>query len=186
MRSDEHDPALEFLKQRFAAGDIDAEQFERATARVMGASSEAELAEAVRSVPSPVALTAPHRRLERPLEINGGMGRLRLGGRWQVARETHVSAQIGGVVLDLTDAQFDDRVVDLHVYTGWGAITIIVPRGAEVQIMRHRGNVDVRLDAPVVPGLQLIRLDATTNIGRIHLVHPDSPRAQRIRRKAGR
>jgi hypothetical protein len=186
VRSNDRNPALEFLKQRFAAGDIDAEQFEQAAARMMGASSEAELAEVVRSVPSPVALTAPERRLERPLEINGGMGRLRLGGRWQVARETHVSAQLGGVILDLTDAEFDDRVVDLHVYTGWGAITIIVPRGVAVQVVQHRGNVDLRLDGPVVPGLQLVRLDATTNIGRVHLVHPDSQRARRLRGKSAR
>jgi hypothetical protein len=40
--------------------------------------------------------------------------------------------------LDLTEAEFDDHVVDLHVYTG----------------------------------LPLVRLDVTTNIGRVHLRHP--------------
>jgi hypothetical protein len=40
-----------------------------------------------------------------------------------------------------------------------------------VQLIRHRGGVDSRLDPPV-PGLPLIRLDVTTNIGRVHLRHP--------------
>jgi hypothetical protein len=31
---------------------------------------------------------------EQPLEIQGGIGRLRLTGRWQIARETHGSADL--------------------------------------------------------------------------------------------
>ncbi len=98
-------------------------------------------------------------------------GRLRLAGQWQVARETHVSSDLGAVWLDLTQAEFDDHVIDLHAYCGWGSITIIVPRGVAVQVMRHRGGLDSRLDPPV-PGLPLIRLDATANIGKIRLRHP--------------
>ena len=123
------------------------------------------------SLPAPVALTSPQQRLAKPLEINGGMGRLRLTGRWQVARETHVSADLGSVLIDLTEAEFDDHVVDLHVYTGCGSVTIIVPPGVGVQLIKHRGGVDSRLDPPI-PGLPLIRLDVTTNIGRVHLRHP--------------
>jgi hypothetical protein len=89
-----------------------------------------------------------------------------------VARQTHVSAELGSVRIDLTEAEFDDRVIDLHVYTGWGSITIIVARGVGVQVTRHRGGVDSRLEPPV-PGLPLIRLDVTTNIGRVRLRHPE-------------
>ncbi len=110
------------------------------------------------------------------------MGRLRLTGRWQVARETHVSADLGSVLIDLTEAEFDDHVVDLHVFTGCGGITIIVPRGVAVQLIHHRGGTDMRLEPPV-PGLPLVRLDATTNIGRIHLRHPGAPRRARRARQ---
>jgi hypothetical protein len=57
------------------------------------------------------------------------------------------------------------------VLAATGSITIIVPAGVDVQVIRHRGGVDSRLDPPV-PGLPLIRLDVTTNIGRVHLRHP--------------
>ena len=171
MRDDAQQRATEFVKELYATGDIDAARLDAGVAGVLAARTDAELAEVVRSLPQPVVLTSPERRLTKPLEIHSGIGRLRLMGRWQVARETHISADLGSVRLDLTEAEFDDHVVDLHVYTGCGSITIIVPAGVDVQVIRHRGGVDSRLEPPV-PGLPLIRLDVTTNIGRVHLRHP--------------
>ena len=163
--------ATEFLKDLYAAGEIDAGQFDTGVAGVLAARTEPELARVVRSLPAPVVFTSLDRRLARPLEIRGVIGRLRPAGRWQIARETHVSADLGSVRLDLTEAEFDGDVIDLHVYSGWGSITIIVPRGVAVQIIHHKGGVDSRLEPPV-PGLPLVRLDVTTHIGRVHLRHP--------------
>ena len=171
MRDDAQQRATEFVKELYAAGDIDAAGLDAGVAGVLAARTDAELAEVVRSLPQPVRLTSPERRLEKPLEIHSGIGRLRLAGRWQVARETHLSSDLGGVRLDLTEAEFDDHVVDLHIYCGCGSVTIVVPVGVDVQVIRHRGGVDSRLEPPV-PGLPLIRLDVTTNIGRVHLRHP--------------
>jgi hypothetical protein len=185
MREDAQHRATEFLKDVYAAGDIDAGRFDTSVTRILAARTEAELADVVRSLPSPVALTSPDRRLAEPLEIHSGTGRLRLTGRWQVARQTHVSADLGSVTIDLTEAELDHSVIDLHVYTGCGGITIIVPRGVVVQITRHRGGVDSRLEPPV-PGLPLIRLDMTTNIGRIRLRHPGTLPDRRRRPAIGR
>ena len=182
VRDDVQQRATDFVKELYAAGDIDAERLDAGVAGVLAARTEAEVAEVVRSLPAPVALTSPDRRLTKPLEIHTGLGRLRLAGKWQVAKETHISADLGSIRLDLTQAEFDDHVVDLHIYTGCGSITIIVPHGVDIQVIRHRGGVDSRLEPPV-PGLLLIRLDVTTNIGRVHLRHP---RAQdRKRRRPG-
>jgi hypothetical protein len=180
MEEDARHRATEFLKGLYAAGHIDADRFDTAVAGLLAATTDAGLAEVVRSLPPPVALTSPDRRLAQPLEIHSGMRRLRLGGRWQVARETHVSADLGSVTIDLTEAESDDRVVELHVYTGWGSITIIVPRNVGVQIIQHRGGVDSRLDPPL-PGSPLVRLDVTTSIGKIRLRHP-GPRELRKHR----
>jgi hypothetical protein len=171
MHEDAQHRATEFLKELYAAGDIDAGRFDTGVAGLLAATTDAELAEVVRSLPPPVALTSPDRRLTQPLEIHSGMRRLRLTGRWQVARQTHASADLGSVLIDLTEAEFDDRLIDLHVYTGWGSITIIVPRGVGVQVIHHRGGVDSRLEPPV-PGLPLVRLDVTTSIGKVRLRHP--------------
>ena len=181
MSEDAQHRATEFLKGLYAAGRIDEDRFDSGVAELLAATSETEVAEVVRALPPPVALTSADRRLDQPLEIHSGMRRLRLAGRWQVARETHLSADLGSVRVDLTEAEFDDRVIDLHVYTGWGSITIIVPRGVAVQVIHHRGGVDSRLEPPV-PGLPLIRLDVTTNIGKVRLRHPGRPG----RKKRGR
>jgi hypothetical protein len=78
-----------------------------------------------------------------------------------------------------------DRATEFlqHVYTGWGSITIIVPRGVGVQIVKHRGGVSSRLQAPV-PGFPLIRLDVTTMIGKVRLRHPESTDHARRSRRA--
>ena len=180
MSEDAQHRATEFLKELYAAGHIDEGLFDTGVAELLTARTDTEVAEVVRALPAPVALTSPDRRLDRPLEIHSGMRRLRLTGRWQVARETHVSADLGSVRIDLTEAEFDDRVIDLHVYTGWGSITIIVPRGVGVQVLRQYGGVDSQLEPPV-PGLPLVRLDATTNIGKVRLRHP-GPRGRKRRR----
>jgi hypothetical protein len=171
VREDARQRATEFVKELYAAGAIDADRLDASAGEVLAARSEAELAGVIRSLPAPVTLTSQERQLAKPLEIHSGIGRLRLAGKWQLARETHVSADIGSISLDLTQAEFDDHVIDLHIYTGCGSITIIVPRGVDVQVIRHRGGVDARLEPPV-PGLPLVRLDVTTNIGRVHLRHP--------------
>jgi hypothetical protein len=177
MREDAQHRATEFVKELYAAGDIDAGRLDASMTGILAANTEAELADVVRALPPPVPFTSADRRLTRPLEIHSGTGRLRLAGRWQVGKETHVSAELGSVTIDLSDAEFDANVIDLHVYTGWGSITIVIPHGLGVQIIRHRGGLDSRLEAPV-PGLPLIRLDLTTNIGRIRLRHPDPPHHQ--------
>ena len=171
--------ATEFVKELYAAGDIDAGRLDASVTGILAATTEAELAEVVRVLPPPVVLTSADRRLTEPLEIHSGIGRLRLAGRWQVGKQTHVNADLGSITIDLSTAEFDDSVIDLHVYTGWGTITIIVPRGVRVQMIRHRGGLSSRLEPPV-PGLPLIRLDLTTNIGRIRLRHPATIRRQRL------
>ena len=112
MREDDRQRATEFVKELYAAGEIDADRFGTGVAGVLAARSEAELAEVVRSLPAPVALTSQERRLAEPLEIHSGMGRLRLAGRWQVASHTHISADLGSIRLDLTEAEFADHRVD--------------------------------------------------------------------------
>ncbi len=85
MREDPQQRATEFLKELYAAGDIDADRFDTSVAGLLAAGTDTELAEVVRSL------------------------------------------------------------------------------------------------APPVPGLPLIRLDATTNIGRVRLRHPGPPRGVRSR-----
>jgi uncharacterized protein DUF1707 len=73
MREDARQRATEFVKELYAAGEIDADRSGTGVAEVLAARSEAELAQVVRSLPTPVALTSQERRLAEPLEIHTSM-----------------------------------------------------------------------------------------------------------------
>lgn len=88
MREEARHGATEFLKQLYAAGEIDAGRLDAGVAGLLAATTEGELAQVVRSFPPTVTLASPDRRLARPLEIHSGVGRLRLAGRWQLGTQT--------------------------------------------------------------------------------------------------
>ena len=117
---------------------------------------------------------APAPRPKNEVRIEGQHSNTRREGRWSVPQHMVIQVRHGNVVLDFTQAEFDDHIIDLHVYSGCGSNTIVVPRGVAIQTIRHRGGVDSRLDPPV-PGFPLIRLDVTAMIGRVHLRHPAAP-----------
>jgi hypothetical protein len=115
-------------------------------------------------------VTSPDLQRTGRLEVHGGIRRLRLTGRRQIARQTRVSADLGGVRIDLTDATFDDHVIDLHVYTA-GETSRSSFRTASPSRSPTTKAGSTRLEPPV-PGVPLIRLDVTINIGTVHLRHP--------------
>jgi hypothetical protein len=73
---------------------------------------------------------------------------------------------------------------NLHVYTGWGRVSIVVPPGVGVQLRQTRGTVRSRLGPPV-PGFPLVRLDVTTNIGTVHLYRAEDPPRRRRGQRRG-
>jgi hypothetical protein len=168
--------AIDVLRAMVARDRIDLSEFERAITELFEARSEEQFVAVIRSLASPVAVTPAERRLDEPLKIRGGTGRLHLDGRWQLGRQTSVRAELGSVIVDLTEAEFDDTIVDLSIYTGCGRITLVVPPGVGVQLLRSRGTISSQIDPPI-PGFPLVRLNVTTNIGKIQLRrHNDTPR----------
>ena len=79
----------------------------------------------VRSLPPPFEFTPASRRRQEPLEISTSMGEVRLEGRWQVGRLTKISTGMGSVIIDLTEAEFDDWDVEIIVRVHTGQITVI-------------------------------------------------------------
>jgi hypothetical protein len=160
--------AVSVLQAMLTNDRIGIAEYEHAVERVLDAATEAQLSDVLRALPPPVAMTPADRRLDQPLKIRGGTGRLRLDRRWQLARQTSIRAELGSVTIDLGEAEFDGREIDLNVYTGWGSITLFVPPGVGVQLLRTRGTVISRIDPPI-PGFPLVKLRAQTNLGRIRL-----------------
>ncbi|WP_317619812.1 DUF1707 SHOCT-like domain-containing protein [Nonomuraea phyllanthi] len=107
---------------------------------------------------SPATESAP----ENVIAIFGGSERK---GRWRVRRRTTALALFGGVKLDMTNAEFEAREVEIRINAIFGGGEIIVPEGMEVRSegigifggFDVHGSPDVDPSAPVlvVKGLAL-------------------------------
>jgi hypothetical protein len=171
----------------FAHGKVDQDAFQRALDKLLAVQSEAEFGTLMRSLPLPVAVTPPVRRRQVPLEIATSMGEVRLDGRWQVGRLTKIDTGMGAVIVDLTEAEFDDWDVEIVVHTRMGAITVISPPGIDIRLVGRNSPVTTSLDPPI-PGFPVVRLSATSDMGAISVVNPSErpPRRKRWRRRGDR
>ena len=171
---------IDFLQGLFVSGKVDQDAFQRALDGLLGARTEADFATVVRSLPPPVEFTPPARRRQEPLEISASMNAVRLEGCWQVSRLTKILTDMGSVTIDLSEAQFDAWEVEIVVHTSMGSITVIVPRGIDVQQVGQNGAVKSTIDPPI-PGFPVVRLSATSDVGSILVRHPRERRRHRSR-----
>jgi hypothetical protein len=81
-------------------------------------------------------------------------------GRWVVPRSYVSVAVMGGVELDLREAQFSEPVVTLHAYTIMGGIQITVPEDVEVDVsgLAFMGGFDHNATGPGVAGAPQVRV----------------------------
>jgi hypothetical protein len=147
----------------------------------MEAASEAALGDLVRHHAPPVRITPDGRRLPDVVEVatTGMFANIKKTGDWQVPR--HLRARTGGswVILDFTKAEFDAWEVDVDASVGSGDVLVTVPPGTAIQLIKTSGPVSSKLQPPV-PGFPVIRLTASTGLGRIRLRHP------KVNRQKGR
>jgi hypothetical protein len=164
----------------FADGRIDENAFHQALDQLFAVHSETEFCSLMRSLPPPVAVTPPARRRQEPLEIETSMGEVRLDGRWQVGRMTKIDTGMGAVIVDLTQAEFDDWDVEIVVHTHMGDITVIAPFGLDIRLVGRNSPVTTCLDPPI-PSFPVVRLSATSDMGAVRLVNPTEPGTRRKR-----
>ena len=171
---------IHFLQALVAGGKLDLDRFQEVLDGLLGARAHSEFASVVRSLPLPVERTPPTRRRQEPLEIATSMGEVRLEGRWQVSRLIKIDIGMGALVIDLSQAEFDDWDVEIVAHTKMGSITVIAPRGLEVRQVGRNSPVDNALEQPI-PGFPVVRLSATCDMGGIRLMHAAETRPHRRR-----
>jgi len=81
-------------------------------------------------------------------------------GRWVVPRNYVGVAVMGGIELDLREAQFSEPEVTIHAYTVMGGIEITVPDDVEVDVsgIAFMGGFDHNASGPGVPGAPRVRI----------------------------
>jgi uncharacterized protein DUF1707 len=173
-RVDETDrgAAIARLHDLFSGGRMSLERFSGVLDQVFAAPSHDKLAAAMVTLPPPVQLTPPSRRLATPLVLRVADSGLHLGSGWQLAADTTIITGFGTARLDLTAASWDAHQIDLHLET-WGSIEILIPEGVAAQIVGGSGRVHLESLSPSIPGGPVLRISTSGPTGVIQIRHPD-------------
>jgi hypothetical protein len=75
-------------------------------------------------------------------------------GRWRVRRKTRMICIFGGFDIDMTEATFEAREVEIQVFALFGGCDVKVPEGVELRDSTGGvfGGFEVRTDDDPVPG----------------------------------
>lgn len=178
--------AISRLHDLVAGGGLSLDRFSSGLEQVLAATSREELEAAMTVMPSLVRLTPGSRRLAQPLRVDAGIRRLDLGAGWQLASETSITTSTGKCGVDLTQASWDAREINLSLETATGRIEVVIPEGVAVQVVSARGRVTLESLTPPVPGAPILRVTAAASTGRILIRHPRKPRPRRWLRRRHR
>lgn len=144
----DREQAAEILRAAAGEGRLDLDELDQRLNGVYSAKTYADLEPIIQDLPhaamvpasgsavASAAAAAVHRSGGEPtsgaaIAIMSGFARK---GAWVVPEKFTAVAIMGGGELDLREAQFPDRVVTIHAVTIMGAIAIIVPKDADVQV----------------------------------------------------
>ena len=196
----------EVLRDALAEGRLDMAEFEERLETTYQARTYAELAPITRDLPA-AGVTPPHpvSFTKQPVEdgtwasrIVGGEGSgswavavlsgFERRGRWTVPRRFNCFAFWGGGELDLREANFADREVEINCVAIMGGLNVIVPPGVEVVVRGFglMGGFDHReAGVPAEPGAPRVVVTGFALMGGVG-VERKVTRAERQRLKEER
>ncbi|MFJ7078124.1 DUF1707 domain-containing protein [Streptomyces sp. NPDC098781] len=160
----------EVLRDALAEGRLDMEEFEERLDTTYKARTYGELAPITRDLPVGEVAVPKVDMVKKPGAVDGSWaGRIVGGegsstwgvavmsgfqrkGRWTAPRRFNCFAFWGGGEIDLREANFADRVIEINCVAIMGGIEVIVPPGVEVEVrgVGIMGGFDHREDG--VPG----------------------------------
>ncbi|MFS4095609.1 DUF1707 SHOCT-like domain-containing protein [Streptomyces sp. AF1A] len=197
----------EVLRDALAEGRLDMAEFEERLEATYGARTYGELAPITRDLPATGAAAppAPVSFAKAPAENGSWAGRIVGGegsstggiaimsgferkGRWTIPKRFTCFTLMGGGVIDLREANFADREVEISCVAIMGGVQVIVPPGVEV-VVRGIGIMGgfehPRDDGPPEPGAPRVVIGGLAFWGGVG-VERKLPRAERRRLKEER
>jgi hypothetical protein len=160
--------AADVLREAAGHGRITMDELDERLELTYAAKTYADLAAVTRDLPGPAQ--APNAvqpamagriggtpRSKFSVAIMSGARRM---GRWVVPRNYVGVAVMGGIELDLREAQFSEPEVTIHAYTLMGGIEITVPEDVDVDVsgVAFMGGFDHNASGPGVPGAPRVRI----------------------------
>ncbi len=120
---------------------------------------------------------SPTAESEKLIAVFGGATR---SGKWRMRRNTQALALFGGIELDLTEAVFENQVVEISGFWCFGGLDIKVPAGIEVrdQTAGIFGGTDVKHIGEPLPGAPVLVIKGMSLFGGVS-VHGPKPERKR-------
>lgn len=131
----DRDRAVERLNDAVAEGRLTMPEFEERVDGVLRARTGGEVAPYLADLPA-VGHGGPEHG-----ELRATMSSVKRQGRWYVPRRMSVQSKKGAVKLDLTAAVISHRVIEIEVDAVSGSTTLILPRGASVDVDPVEGSM---------------------------------------------
>jgi len=166
----DREQAADVLREAAGQGRISLDELDERLESAYAAKTYADLAAVTHDLPPSARMPAPPVQGATQISRIGGTPRSKFSvaimsgarrmGRW-VVPPTYVSvAVMGGIELDLREAQFSEPVVTLHAYTLMGGIQITVPEDVDVDVsgLAFMGGFDHNASGPGVAGAPQVRV----------------------------
>jgi hypothetical protein len=160
--------AADVLREAAGHGRITMDELDERLELTYAAKTYADLAAVTRDLPGPAQAPSAVQpamagriggtpRSKFSVAIMSGARRM---GRWVVPRNYVGVAVMGGIELDLREAQFSEPEVTIHAYTLMGGIEITVPEDVDVDVsgFAFMGGFDHNASGPGVPGAPRVRI----------------------------
>ena len=176
----ERDETERHLRWALAEDILSIGEFDDRLGQLIRAKTQQDLAAIVADLPE-AQPPAPSRTPLRPCSrIVAVMGSEDKRGRWRPGRPLRLLAIMGGVKIDLRDAESDDGVYDIDALAVMGGVDIVVPDDAEVDLdgFAVMGGRENKVRAPETAGGPLIRVNGYAVMGGV-VVRPASKRERK-------
>ena len=168
----ERDATEARLHRAVSQGALTLDEFSDRMTLVLAAKTQSELDEVLADLPAappPPAARGPVRRWLVAI-MSGEETR----GRWRPAPTTNAVAVMGGVEVDLRDAEVDPEGFTLNATAVMGGVEVVVPDGMGVEVggFAFMGGRDVRVEQPVDPDAPVVRVNAYALMGGVEIRNP--------------
>lgn len=172
----QREAAEDRLRRAAGEGLLTLEEYGDRVALVLAANTAEELRQVTADLPvSQQQVTVTRRRARRGQRwLIAVMGGHEEKGRWRPAETTNALAVMGGVDIDLREAEVEEGELTINATAVMGGIEIIVPEGVEVEmtgfaIMGGRDNKARHPDSDAAP---LLRVNAYAFMGGVEVRNP--------------
>ena len=185
----EREQVVELLRRHCADGRLNLDEFAERVGTVFDARTRSELDVVLSDLPELAVNAAPatpaekERRHKRAVRWTLGiLGSGSQKGRWRVEGETNALAIMGGVLIDLRQAEIEGDEVVITATAFMGGVDILVPEGVEVVMtgFSFMGSRDCKVKGAPLPGTPLVRVKGIAIMGGV-TVKTRPPRAEAMR-----